>query len=79
MYGALIASSTVATTRPHAESVRTAEMESTASSSERVARWLTKTGTNVAVRIPPNTRSWMMFGVLLARLNASDRFEYPRA
>ena len=31
----------------------------------------TKTGTNVAARTPPRTRSWMMLGVLLATLNAS--------
>ena len=61
----------------HADSVSTAEIESTASSSERVARRLTKTGTNVAVRIPPSTRSCTMFGVLLARLNESDKVRVP--
>ncbi len=46
----------------------TAEMASQASSSVRVVRRWTKTGMNVADSTPPSTMSWMMFGIVLARL-----------
>ena len=46
----------------------TAETASHASSSERVVRRSTNTGTNVADRIPPRTTSWTMLGIVLARL-----------
>ena len=46
----------------------TAEMASHASSSARVVRRCTNTGTNVADRIPPRTMSWTMLGIVLARL-----------
>ena len=51
----------------------TAEMASQASSSSRVVRRWTKTGMNVADTTPPSTMSWMMFGIVLARLYASAR------
>jgi hypothetical protein len=77
--GAARKNATVATRSRQAARVNTAEIDSTASCSERVARRETNTGTNVAVRTPPSTRSCTMFGVLLARLNESERVEYPRA
>jgi hypothetical protein len=58
---------------PSATSVTetTAEIASQASSSSRVARRATKTGMNVAERIPPRTRSWTMLGIVFDRLKAS--------
>ncbi len=58
----------MATIRMVTVTVTTAEMASQASSAGRVVRSETKTGTKVAARTPPMTRSVMMLGVVLARL-----------
>ena len=46
----------------------TADTASHASSSARVVSRCTNTGTNVADSTPPRTMSWMMLGIVLARL-----------
>ena len=57
MYGAATRAATVVESSTTTETVMTAEMDSNASRSARLARRSTKTGMNVADRTPPSTMS----------------------
>ncbi len=57
MAGAATSAATVVASRTTMETVTTAEIDSNASRSSRLARWSTKTGMNVAERTPPSTTS----------------------
>ena len=70
---------TLATASTAMVMVVTAEMARQASGPFRVDRRSTKTGTKVADRTPPSTMSWIMLGVLLARLYPSANHWVPMA